>query len=62
MRLMQAESSPLDQLEEAISALQREDLLGLPSEALGEDLIGLRRGIDRLEAEFMRRLRHFDHT
>jgi hypothetical protein len=62
MRLMQAESSPLDQLEEAISVLQREDLVGLPGEALGEDLIGLRRGIDRLEAEFMRRLRHFDHT
>jgi hypothetical protein len=62
MRLMQAESSPLDRLEEATSALQREDLMGLPDEALGEDLIGLRRGIDRLEAEFMRRLRHFDHT
>src|ERR1700737_3729281 len=62
MRLMQAESSPLDRLDEATSALQREDLVGLPSEALGEDLIGLRRGIDRLEAEFMRRLRHFDHT
>jgi hypothetical protein len=59
---MQVEISPLDQLDEVACALQREDLTGLPGEALGDDLIDLRRQIERLEAEFLRRLRHFDRT
>jgi len=52
--------SPLLQLEAAVDALAGEDVGDLTGAALGEDLIALRREIDRLELEFSRRLRSFD--
>jgi hypothetical protein len=63
MRLaMQLQTPPGDLVDEAISTWRREDLAGIPASDLGEDLVGMRRQIDQIEAEFMRRLRHFDHT
>jgi len=43
-----------------VDALLDEDLDGLTEDALGEDVIALRREIDRLEAECARRLHRFE--
>jgi hypothetical protein len=44
----------------AIDELAGEDLDATPQAALADDLIEIRRAIDRLEAEWLRRLRVFD--
>jgi Domain of unknown function (DUF222)/HNH endonuclease len=52
--------APLAALGADIAALAAEDLDNLSCGALGEDLVALRRHLDRMEAEFARRLRRFD--
>lgn len=54
------DSSPLTSLHDAVAAVAGEDVGVLSDAALGEDLVALRRGIDRLELEFSRRLQRFD--
>jgi hypothetical protein len=46
----------------AVDALVDESIDDLSTHALGEDLIDIRRAIDRLEAEFIRRLDRFHRT
>ena len=53
-------ASSLAELHAAIDRCASEPLAELPDAALAEDLVELRRGVDRLEAEFARRLRPFD--
>jgi hypothetical protein len=48
----------VESLRAAVNVLANEDINDLHSSALGEDLVALRGCIDRLEAEFCRRLRH----
>ncbi len=50
----------LARLTDAVDALQAEHLDGLTDGALGDDIIALRRQIERLEAECSRRLFRFD--
>jgi len=52
-------ASPLPALQCAVDAVAREDVDGLSGSALGEDLVAMRREIDRLELEFSRRVRAF---
>jgi hypothetical protein len=47
-------------VDEAVDALVDESINGCSTHALGADLIDIRRAIDRLEAEFVRRLHRFD--
>ena len=49
-----------DRLRDAVDALVDESIDDFSTHALGEDLVDLRRAIDRLEAEFLRRLHRFD--
>ena len=49
-------------LTEAVDALVGESIDGFSTQALGEDLVDLRRAADRLEAEFLRRLDRFDRA
>jgi hypothetical protein len=49
-----------DRLEDAVDGLVDESIDEFSTHALGEDLIDIRRAIDRLEAEFLRRLHRFD--
>jgi hypothetical protein len=51
-----------DRLNEAVDALVDESIEGVSTHALGADLIDLRRAIDRLEAEFTRRVHRFHHA
>ena len=51
-----------DRLHDAVDALVDESIDDVSTHALGEDLIDIRRAIDRLEAEFLRRLHRFDHA
>src|SRR5215472_19302519 len=53
-------AEPVTQLHQAIDRLAQEDLGLVPASGLGDDLRGLRFAIDRMEAEFSRRLEHFD--
>ena len=53
-------AEPLAQIDGAIDRLGREDLQQVPCSCLGDDLRAIRRAIDRLEAEFSRRLGRFD--
>jgi hypothetical protein len=46
-------------LSAAVDALVDESIEGFSTSALGEDLVDVRRAIDRLEAEFLRRLHRF---
>ena len=46
-------------LTEAVEALVGESIDGFSTLALGEDMVDMRRAIDRLEAEFLRRLHRF---
>ena len=48
-----------ERLTEAVAALVGESIDGFSTQALGEDLVDLRRAIDRLEAECIRRLHRF---
>ncbi len=45
--------------DDLVAALAEEDLSDLPASAVGQQLVELRRTIDRLELEFSRRLGHF---
>jgi Domain of unknown function (DUF222)/HNH endonuclease len=49
-------------LSEAVDSLVSEPIDGLPDSALGGDLVDIRRQIDRLEGEFLRRLHRFDRS
>ena len=49
-------------LDDAVDGLVDEFIDEFSTHALGEDLIDLRRAIDRLEAEFLRRLHRFDRA
>jgi hypothetical protein len=48
-----------DRVTEAVDALVSESINDFSTHALGEDLIDIRQAIDRLEAEFLRRLHRF---
>src|ERR1700686_2113509 len=49
-----------DRVDGAVDALVGESIDEFSTHALGDDLIDIRRAIDRLEAEFVRRLHRFD--
>jgi hypothetical protein len=51
-----------DDVKHAVDALVDESVDALSTHALGEDLIDIRQAIDRLEAEFLRRLHRFDRA
>ena len=51
-----------DALLDALSGLGSEDLHPLTSAALAEDLVAMRKAIEGLEAQFSRRLLHFDRS
>ena len=51
-----------DRVRDAVDALVDESIDGVSTHALGADLIDIRRAIDRLEAEFVRRLHRFDRA
>lgn len=53
---------PLAQVQGGIDRLGQEDLQVVPTSCLGDDLRGIRAAIDRLEAEFSRRLEQFDRN
>ena len=48
-----------ERVNQAVDALVDESIDQVSTHALGEDLIEMRRAIDRLEAEFLRRLHRF---
>jgi len=62
MLAMQPGADPVAQLAQCVDELAAEDLRSTPDAALGESLVELRRQVDRLEAEFGRRLRRFHRT
>jgi Domain of unknown function (DUF222) len=51
-----------DRVHEAVDALVDESIDAVSTHALAEDLVDIRRAIDRLEAEFVRRLHRFDRA
>jgi hypothetical protein len=51
-----------DRVRDAVDALIGESIDGCSTHALGADLIDIRREMDRLEAEFLRRLHRFDRA
>jgi Domain of unknown function (DUF222) len=53
-------ASDIDSLADAVSGLAAESIDHLSDHAIGDDLVAIRRQIDRLEAEFIRRLHRFD--
>ena len=53
-------AEPFTQLDEVIDRLAEEDLGLLPASGLGDDLRRLRSAVERMEAEFSRRLERFD--
>jgi uncharacterized small protein (DUF1192 family) len=53
-------AEPVTRLHEAIDRLAQEDLELVPAASLGDDLRALRSAIERMEAEFSRRLERFD--
>src|ERR1700674_916112 len=61
---MQAFAIPAarDRVHDAVDALVDESIDGVSTQALGDDLIDIRRAIDRLEAEFLRRLHRFHNA
>src|ERR1700730_15662491 len=52
----------IDSLADAVSGLAAETVDHRSDHALGDDLVAIRAQIDRLEAEFIRRLQRFDHN
>ncbi|MHB8718088.1 MAG: HNH endonuclease signature motif containing protein [Candidatus Dormibacteria bacterium] len=54
--------SPIDELVSAVDALAGESIDAHGTHALGDDLVALRRQVDRLEAQFSRRLHRFDRN
>ena len=61
---MEALAIPLaeDRLRAAVDALVDESIDGVSTHALGADVVDIRRAIDRLEAECLRRLHRFDRA
>jgi hypothetical protein len=55
-------SDARDHVNEAVDALVGESIDAFSTDALGADLIDIRRAVDRLEAEFLRRLDRFDRA
>ena len=55
-------AEPVTRLQEAIDRLAQEDLELVPAASLGDDLRALRSAIERMEAEFSRRLERFDRS
>ena len=53
-------SAARDDVKRAVDALVGESIDYVSTHALGEDLVDIRQAIDRLEAEFIRRLHRFD--
>lgn len=51
-----------DSLKDAVSGLAAESIERLSDHALGDELVEIRRQIDRLEAEFVRRVFRFDRS
>jgi hypothetical protein len=51
-----------DRVDEAVDALVDEPIDAVSTHALGADLIHIRRAMDRLDAEFLRRLHRFDRA
>jgi hypothetical protein len=51
-----------DRLHDAVDVLVDESVDDVSTHALGADLIDIRRAVDRLEAEFIRRLHRFHHA
>src|ERR1039457_4223615 len=51
-----------DRLHDAVDVLVNESIDDVSTHALGADLIDIRRAVDRLEAEFIRRLHRFHHA
>ena len=51
-----------DRLTAAVDALVAESIDGVSTHALGADVVDIRRLIDRLEAECLRRLGRFDRA
>ncbi|MHB8717347.1 MAG: HNH endonuclease signature motif containing protein [Candidatus Dormibacteria bacterium] len=60
--LATALTNPIDHLAGVVDMLADESIECHTTHALGDDLIGLRRQIDRLEAQFIRRLQRFDRN
>jgi hypothetical protein len=54
--------TPIDKLAADIDELAAEDVQQLADGVLGTDLVALRRLVDRIEAEFIRRVERFDRT
>jgi hypothetical protein len=57
--LQTAAADPVGRLVAAVDAVAAQALEGRPAASLGQDLVAIRRAIDRLEAETTRRLRPF---
>ena len=51
-----------ERVHDAVDALVDGSIEEFSTHALGEDLIDIRQAIDRLEAEFLRRLHRFDRA
>src|ERR1700704_1116958 len=51
---------PFEVLRSGLQGLREEDLHAVPASCMADDLVELRRHINRCEAEFIRRLRRFD--
>jgi hypothetical protein len=55
-------ASPTNDLAEAVSGLAAQPIDHLSDHAIGDDLVEIRRQVDRLEAQFIRRLHRFDRN
>jgi len=55
-------SAVKERLREDVDALVGESIDAVSTDELGADLIDIRRAVDRLEAEFVRRLHRFDRA
>ncbi|HSP65026.1 MAG TPA: DUF222 domain-containing protein [Candidatus Deferrimicrobium sp.] len=53
-------ADPVEALAHAVDAVAVQSIADMSDHALGDDLVAIRRQIDRLEAQFLRRLRPFD--
>ena len=60
--MCEAALDPVGRLVAGVDALAGGDLEGRSARGAGEELVAIRRQIDRLEAEFVRRLSHFERV
>ena len=58
--MLEAPQSCVERLAHVVDDLAAEEIDDVADAALGNDLVSLRRVIDRIEAEFIRRLERFD--